>query len=111
MIYPLADAGDPKPTEFVHLFNKVIQYEPASAWDPELVGRTGAIGIKKGQEFKPDDRMKKILIEASTIANVSPVLFRLCNEKVYFYPGKHQWYSPLAGGSYEFVNDGERVLD
>jgi len=130
-IYPLADAKDPKPTEFVNLSNKqyntihandasfydeineVIQYEPAAAWDPELVGQAGAIGIKKGQEFKPDARMKKILTEASTIANAyaRTVLFRPRNEDVYFYPGKRQWTSPLAGGSYEFLNNGERVMD
>jgi hypothetical protein len=130
-IYPLADAKNPKPTEFVNLSNKqyntihandahfyeelneVIQYEPASAWNPELVGLAGAIGIKKGQEFKPDARMKKILTEASTIANAysRTVLFRPRNQDVYFYPGKRRWYSPLAGGSYEFLIDGERVLD
>lgn len=130
-IYPLADAKNPKPTRFINLSNKqyntihandasfydeinaVIQYEPATAWDPELVGLAGAIGIKKGQTFDPDDRMKKILIEASTIANAyaRTVVFRPRNDEVYFYPGKRQWYSPLAGGSHEFLNNGECVLD
>jgi hypothetical protein len=130
-IYPLADAKNPKPTEFINLsnnqyntihandasfydeINEAIQYEPATAWDPELVGLAGAIGIKKGQEFNPDDRMKRILSEASTIANAyaRTVVFRPRNEEVYFYPGKRQWYSPLAGGSHEFLNNGERVLD
>jgi len=130
-IYPLADAKNPKPNEFVNLSNKqyntihandvhfydeineVIQYEPADAWDPELAGLAGAIGIKKGHEFKPDARMQKILVEAATIANAyaRTVLFRPRDEKVYFYPGKRQWSSPLAGGSHEFLNHGERVLD
>ena len=130
-IYPLAEAKNPKPTKFVNLSNKqyntihandasfydeinhVIQYEPATAWDPELTGQAAAIGIKKGQKFEPDDRMKKILTEASTIANAyaRTVLFRPRNESVYFYPGKRQWYSPLAGGSHEFLNNGARVMD
>ena len=130
-IYPLADAKNPKPTEFINLsnnqyntihandasfydeINEVIQYEPATAWDPELVGLAAAIGIKKGQEFSPDERMKKILSEASTIANAyaRTVVFRPRNEGVYFYPGERRWYSPLAGGSHEFLNNGERVLD
>jgi len=92
-IYPLADANNPEPTGFINLSNKqyntihandasiydelneVIQYEPATAWDPELVGLAGAIGIKKGQTFKPDDRMKTILTEASTIANAYARIF------------------------------------
>jgi len=130
-IYPLADVKNPKPTEFVNLSNKqyntihandssfydeinaVIQYEPAEAWDPELAGLAGAIGIKKGEEFKPDARMKKILVEAATLGNAyaRSVIFRPRNQNVYFYPGKRQWYSPLAGGSYEFMDNGERVLD
>lgn len=130
-IYPLADVKKPKSNEFVNLSNKkyntihandasfydemnaVIQYEPADAWDPELLGLAGAIGIKKGEEFKPDTRMKKILAEAATIGNAyaRSVVFRPRNKDVYFYPGKRQWYSPLAGGSYEFINKGERVLD
>lgn len=130
-IYPLADVKNPAPTEFVNLSNKqyntihandasfydeineVIQYEPADAWDPELVGLAGAIGIKKGNPFKPDARMKEILDEGAKIGNAyaRSVLFRPRNKNVYFYPGKRQWYSPLAGGSHEFLNNGERVLD
>lgn len=130
-IYPLADVKNPAATEFVNLSNKqyntihandekfydelneVIQYEPADAWDPELVGQAAAIGMKKGKEFKPDERMQKILIEAAAIANASArsILFRPRNTNSYFYPGKRQWYSPLSGGSYEFMNNGERVLD
>ena len=130
-IYPLSDVKNPAPTEFVNLSNKqystihandasfydeineVIQYEPADAWNPELVGLAGAIGIKKGKPFKPDTRMKEILEEGAAIANAyaRSVLFRPRNENVYFYPGKRQWYSPLAGGSHEFLNKGERVLD
>ncbi|MBW1750775.1 MAG: DUF1254 domain-containing protein, partial [Deltaproteobacteria bacterium] len=130
-IYPLADVNNPAPTEFVNLsskqystihandagfydeINEVIQYEPADAWNPELVGLAGALGIKKDQPFKPDTRMQKILTEGAAIANAyaRSVLFRPRNENVYFYPGKRQWYSPLAGGSHEFLNKGERVLD
>jgi len=51
--------------------NAVIQYEPADAFDPELVGLFAAIGIKKGQPFEPDARMKKILTEAVAIGNAT----------------------------------------
>jgi hypothetical protein len=77
-IYPLAQATKPEPTEFVNLsdkqyntihandahfyheLNEVIQYEPAEAYDPELVGLAASVGIKKGQPFNPDARMQKI---------------------------------------------------
>ncbi len=38
--------------------NAVVQYEPAGAFNPEIVGQFAAIGIKKGKPFAPDARMK-----------------------------------------------------
>jgi len=129
-IYPLAQANDPQATEFVNLsdkqyntihandssfydeLNEVIQYEPADAYDPEILGLAAAIGIKKGEPFEPDARMREILTEAAAIANASAraITFRPRNEEAFFYPDR-QWYSPLAAGSHEFLNNGERVLD
>jgi hypothetical protein len=93
--------------------NAVIQYEPADAFNPEIVGQFAAIGIKKGEPFSPDERMKKILTEGVAIGNATArsITFRPRDENVYFYPGKRQWYSPFAGLSHEFMNNGERVLD
>jgi hypothetical protein len=129
-MYPLAQAGNPPEQVFHNLsgrkFNTihandyhfyeeldaVVQYEPADAFDPELVGQWAAIGIKKGQPFAPDARMKKILTEAIAVANATAraITFRPRNKGVFFYPDR-QWYSPFAGGSHEFLNNGERVLD
>ena len=130
-IYPLAAAENPPTTEFVNLSNKqyntihandatffdelnaVIQYEPADAYDAEILGLAAALGIKKGQPFEPDERMQQILEEAAAIGNASAraILFRPRNPAVFFYPGERQWYSPLAGGSHEFLHEGARVLD
>ena len=130
-IYPLAQAKNPPDTKFFNLSNKqyntihannadfydelnaVIQYEPADSYEAEILGLAAAVGIKKGEPFQPDARMKEILKEAAAIANASAraILFRPRNQQVFFYPGKRQWYSPLAGGSHEFVNQGARVLD
>jgi len=133
-IYPLSDVKNPTPTEFVNLSNKqyntvhasdvtiydelneIIQYEPEDAWDPELTGLAGSIGIKKGKEFKPDARMKKILVEAAAIGNATArsIMLKPRDSNVYFHPEKRQWFSPLAplsGGTYDFNNHGERKLD
>jgi hypothetical protein len=93
--------------------NAVIQYEPADAFNPELVGQFAAIGIKKGKPFAPDARMKKILTEGVAIGNATArsITFRPRFESAYFYPGKRQWYSSFTGGSHEFMNNGELVLD
>ena len=98
---------------FYEELNAVIQYEPANAFNPELVGQFASIGIKKGKPFAPDARMKKILTEGVAIGNATArsLTFRPRSESTYFYPGKRQWYSSFAGGSSEFMNNGELVLD
>lgn len=130
-IYPLADVKNPQPVEYINLsgkkyntlhatnaeifneLNEVIQYEPANSGDPEMLGLAKAIGIEKGKEFKPDARMQKILTEAASLANAAfrGVMYKPRNPDVYFYPDR-KWYSPLAAGSHEFLDEnGARVLD
>jgi hypothetical protein len=56
---------------FYEELNTVIQYEPYGFIDAERRGLFASIGIEKGKEFKPDARMKKILIDAVAIGNVT----------------------------------------
>mgnify|MGYP002634123718 CR=1 FL=1 len=129
-MYPLSQATDPPKQRFVNLsgkkintvhannfkfyeeLNAVIQYEPAEAFDPELVGLFASLGIKKGQPFNPDQRMKKILTEAVAVGNATAraITFAPRKKSVFFYPDR-KWNSPFAGLSHEFMNHGERVLD
>jgi len=127
--YPLAQANKPpkqkiydlsgkkfntihaNDSHFYEELNAVIQYEPADAFNPELVGLFASIGIKKGKPFAPDARMKKILTEAAAIANATArgITFSSRNKAVYFYPDR-QWFTPFVGG-HDFMNNGELVLD
>ena len=56
---------------FYEMLNEVVQNEPATALDPELMGPIAAIGIIKGKPFAPDARMKKIMTEALALANAT----------------------------------------
>jgi hypothetical protein len=127
--YPLAQANKPPKQKIYNLsgkqfntihandghfyeeLNAVIQYEPADAFNPELVGLFASIGIKKGKPFAPDARMKKILKDAAAIGNASArsITFSPRKKVVYFYPDR-QWYTPFVGG-HDFMNNGELVLD
>jgi len=128
--YPLSQASNPPKQKFHNLsgkkfntvhsnnfdfyreLNAVVQYEPADAFDPEIVGQFAAIGIKKGHAFNPDQRMKKILTDSVTIGNATArtLSYSPRKQSVFFYDDR-QWNSPFAGLSYEFLNNGERVLD
>jgi hypothetical protein len=129
-IYPLSAAANPPQQAFTDLsgvqfntihandfhfyeeINSVIQHEPADAFDPEIIGLFAAIGIKKGKEFAPDARMKGILTDAVAVANATAraIVFAPRDERVKFYPDR-QWGTGFVGGSYAFLNNGERMLD
>jgi len=96
---------------FYEELNEVVQYEPADAFNPELVGLFASIGIKKGKPFSPDARMKEIMKDAAAIGNASAraLTFSPRNTAAYFYPDR-QWYTSFSGG-HDFMNNGELNLD
>ena len=61
----------PNDFSYYEMLNEVVQREPATSLDPELMGPLAAIGIVKGKPFAPDARMKKILTEALAVANAT----------------------------------------
>ena len=88
-VYPLSEKDNPKPMElinatgksfntihdndinFYYHVNEVIQEEPLEMIDAETRGLLASIGIKKGKEFNPDQRMKRILTDAVAIGNAT----------------------------------------
>jgi hypothetical protein len=56
---------------FFELINENVQNQPATSYDVELAGQLAAIGIVHGKEFKPDDRMKKILSNAAAFGQAT----------------------------------------
>ena len=129
-VYPYSAAAKPPATTYVDIsgkkintihsndfhfyeeINEVIQHEPDDAFDPEVVGLFAAIGIKKGEPFQPDARMKAILVDAVAVGNASAraILFSSRDPRVKFYPDR-QWGNGFIGNSYQFLNNGERMLD
>ena len=129
-LYPLSAAANPPEQRFVNLsgkqfntvhandfhfyeeLNAVVQHEPADFVEPETVGLFAAIGIKKGQPFAPDARMKAILTDAVAVGNATSraILFASRDERTRFYADR-QWATPFIGGNYEFEDRGERMLD
>jgi hypothetical protein len=92
--------------------DQVVQTEPADFVDPDTVGLFASIGIVKGKEFAPDDRMKAILTDAVAVGNATArtILFEPRIDGAYFYPDR-QWVTPFVGGSYEFIDGASRLLD
>jgi hypothetical protein len=129
-IFPLSQAANPPATSFVNVsgmkfntisandfsfyeeLNAVVQNEPADWVDPDTVGLYAAIGIRKGQPFAPDARMKQILTDAVAVANAiaRSDLFASRDPRTRLYSDR-QWLTPFVGNSYQFLDGAERLLD
>ncbi|HML93032.1 DUF1254 domain-containing protein [Methyloceanibacter sp.] len=93
----------PNDYSYYELLNDLVQAEPATALGPELMGPIAAIGIKKGQDFAPDDRMKKILTDAVALANATGRTLSLDpRDPDWYYYENSQWYNPLFISGYKF---------
>ncbi len=130
-MYPLSQKDNPPKMNFVNVsgkkfstihrtdyqifeeINEVVQAEPSEGQDPEILGQLASIGIKKGQPFKPDARMQKILKEAADVGAVTvrTLTARPRDDMFYYYAGQGVWSTPFPGGSHEFLDNGARVLD
>jgi hypothetical protein len=130
-MYPLSQKNNPPKMNFVNVsgifhstihrmdygiyeeINEVVQAEPSEGQDPEILGILASIGIKKGQPFNPDARMKKILAEAADVgaATVRTIMSQPRDDIFYFYPGESVWSNPFPGGSHEWLNEGASLLD
>ncbi len=130
-MYPLSKRDNPPKMNFINIsgkynstihrmdygyweeLNETIQAEPLEGLDAETRGLLTAIGIEKGREFKPDERMKKILTEAAAIGSVTArtLTSRPRDPRHYIYPGERMWTNPFVAGRYDFLLDGGRLLD
>jgi hypothetical protein len=93
----------PNDFSYYEMLNEVVQQEPATSLDPELMGPVAAIGIIKGKPFAPDARMKKILTEAVALANAtSRTLFMAPRDPALYYYSGSGWQNLLFANGYEF---------
>ncbi|WP_298536864.1 DUF1254 domain-containing protein [uncultured Algibacter sp.] len=129
-IYPLSQKNNPPKMNFINVsgktfntihqmderiydeINDVIQSEPAIGENAEILGSLAAIGIKKGEDFNPDERMQRLLKEASKIGSaiVRTQMAKPRSEYLFKFPNT-QWLNPLAYKSYLFEHEGVRLLD
>src|SRR5215510_2483374 len=93
----------PNDWSYFEMLNEVVQQEPATSLDPELMGPIAAIGIVKGKPFAPDARMKKIMTEAVAVANATArSLFMNPRDPSWFYYPGSSWFNYLFETGYEF---------
>ena len=93
----------PNDWSFYEMLNEIVQKEPATSLDAELMGPIAALSIIKGKPFAPDARMKKIMTEALALANAtSRSLFMSPRDQSWFYYPNSAWMNYLFVTGYEF---------
>ena len=93
----------PNDFSYFELLNELVQQEPATALDPELMGPIAAIGIVKGKPFAPDARMRRILTDALAVGNATSRSLLMAPRAAdwYYYPGS-AWSNFLFVSGHEF---------
>ncbi len=93
----------PNDWTYFEMLDEVVQQEPATSLDPELMGPIAAIGIVKGKPFAPDARMKRIMTDALKVANAASrsILMKPRDRSWYYYDNSN-WQNMLFATGYEF---------
>jgi hypothetical protein len=93
----------PNDYSYFEMLDEIVQNEPATSLDAELMGPLAAIGIIKGKPFAPDGRMKKILTESIALANATArTLFMSPRDPSWYYYPNSGWMNYLFVTGYEF---------
>jgi hypothetical protein len=97
----------PNDASYYDMLNALVQSEPAEALDSEIAGQFAAIGIVKGKAFKPDERLKKTLVEAAAVGNAASRSIGISPRPSlgfsYYPDSKSNWSNPLFAGNYDFM--------
>jgi hypothetical protein len=94
----------PSDYSYFEMVDKLVQMEPATSFDPELLGQLAAIGIVKGKPFNPDERMKRILTDAAAVGNGAGRWLNWRGADIQgwsYYPGS-MWANMLWEGGFTF---------
>ncbi|BBC28950.1 hypothetical protein SGFS_002410 [Streptomyces graminofaciens] len=96
----------PNDYSFYELLDTLVQEQPAESVGLEAGGAFREIGIAHGHDFKPDDRMRRLLKEAVAIGNASArtVGLRARPQEGFSYYANSAWYNPLFIGGYDWTS-------
>ena len=112
MSFAGGDTTHPRDATYFDLLNRIVQYEPPSAFTRYELGLLKALGIEKGRPFAPDGRMKELLAEGikigDAIAKANAYANRL--DGVRAYPDRKYEYL-FIGGRHDFMSGDALWID
>lgn len=102
----------PRDASYFTFLDKLVQYEPTSAFTSHQLGLLKAISIEKGKAFNPDARMKKVYEEGvkKGEAFAKAIAFAHRDKEAQIYDDRN-YELIFVGGSHEFNRNGIDLLD
>ncbi|MEU4425747.1 DUF1214 domain-containing protein [Actinoplanes sp. NPDC024001] len=96
----------PADFSFFELCDQIVQEERVGVFSPEVAGHLAAIGIRRGQPFKPSDHHRRILQQAAAFGNAAAraIAYREpASEQFAYYAGTATWQNPLFVSGYDML--------
>jgi hypothetical protein len=126
-VYPLATG--PRPASYINtagmglnslapedgtvfeMLNEIVQHEPAELFGAEQLGRLATLGIRKGEPFDPDRRMRHILDQAAKqgAAMCRAIVYASREPDIKYWPDRH-WEKMFLHNT-TFERDGVNDID
>jgi hypothetical protein len=109
--FKTSNTTHPRDLHYFELLDKMVQYEPLSAFTPAELGLLRSLGIVKGVSFQPDGRLQRVLTDGVKLGDsmAKAIAFANRDPDARVYPDRH-WERIFIGG-YQFERDGARLLD
>jgi len=93
------------------MLNEIVQYEPTELFGAEQLGRLATLGIRKGQPFTPDSRMRRILDQGAKqgVAMSRAIVYASREATIKYWPERH-WEKMFLYNT-TFERDGVNDID
>jgi hypothetical protein len=93
------------------MLNEIVQYEPKELFGAEQLGRLAALGIRKGQPFNPDARMRRIFDQGARlgVAMSRAIVYASREPDIRYWPDRH-WEKMFLHNT-TFERDGVNDID
>jgi hypothetical protein len=93
------------------MLNEIIQHEPGELFGAEQLGRLAALGMRQGEPFDPDERMRRILDQGAKLgaAMCRAIVYASREPTIRYWPDRH-WEKMFLYNT-TFERDGVNDID
>jgi hypothetical protein len=101
----------PEDGSVFEMLNEIVQHEPKELFGAEQLGRLATLGIRQGEPFDPDERMRRILDQGANqgAAMCRAIVYASREPSIKYWPDRH-WEKMFLYNT-TFERDGVNDID